>query len=50
MPKEWSEKDEKQYKHIVDSERKQGKSAKEAKKIASATVNKQRKKEGRTKS
>jgi hypothetical protein len=50
MPQAWSAKDERQYEHIKDSERKEGRSAKRAKQIAAATVNKQRKKEGRTKS
>ena len=49
MPKAWSDKDERMYEHIKDSEKKQGRSAKRAKEIAGATVNKQRKKEGRTK-
>ena len=50
MPKAWSAKDERQYEHIKDSEKKEGRSAKRAKQIAAATVNKQRKAEGRTKS
>lgn len=49
MPKEWSKKDERQYEHVKKSEKKQGRSPKRAKEIAAATVNKQRKKEGRTK-
>lgn len=49
MPKAWSSKDERQYKHIRDSESKEGRSPTVAKRIASATVNKQRRKEGRTK-
>lgn len=50
MPKEWSKKDERQYDHIKESEKKEGRSEKRSKEIAAATVNKQRKKEGRTKS
>ncbi|HEX8028429.1 MAG TPA: hypothetical protein VF491_08210 [Vicinamibacterales bacterium] len=48
MPQAWSAKDERQYEHIKDSEKKEGRSAKRAKQIAAATVNKQRKSEGRT--
>jgi hypothetical protein len=50
MPQAWSNKDERQYEHIKDSEKKEGRSAKRAKQIAAATVNKQRRSEGRTKS
>jgi hypothetical protein len=50
MPKAWSAKDERQYEHVKDSEVKEGKSTKRAKEIAARTVNKERKKEGRTKS
>ena len=49
MPQAWSAKDERQYEHIKDSAKKEGRSAKRAKQIAAATVNKQRKSEGRTK-
>ena len=49
MPQAWSSKDERQYEHIKDSAKKKGRSAKRAKQIAAATVNKQRKSEGRTK-
>jgi hypothetical protein len=49
MPQAWSAKDERQYEHIKDSEKKEGRSLKRAKQIAAATVNKQRKSEGRTK-
>lgn len=49
MPKAWSDKDERQYKHVKESESKRGRSAKVAKRIAAATVNKQRSSEGRTK-
>jgi hypothetical protein len=50
MPKAWSSKDEKQYKHVQESEKKEGKSTARAKEIAARTVNKHRKEEGRTKS
>ncbi|MCH4209943.1 hypothetical protein [Bifidobacterium sp.] len=49
MPKAWNKKDEKQYKHVKDSELDQGRSNDRAEEIAAATVNKQRSKEGRTK-
>ena len=49
MPKAWSSKDERQYEHIKDSEKKSGRSTKRAKQIAAATVNKERAAEGRTK-
>jgi hypothetical protein len=49
MPQSWSNKDERQYEHIKASEKKEGRSTKRAKEIAARTVNKQRKKEGRTK-
>lgn len=50
MPKAWSNKDERQYEHIKSSAKERGRSTKRAKEIAAATVNKQRRKEGRTKS
>ena len=50
MPKSWSNKDERQYEHIKDSSRKSGHSTKRAKEIAARTVNKARRKQGRTKS
>ena len=47
MPqKQWSNKRERQYQHILDSERKQGKSEGVAKEIAARTVNKVRAQEG----
>ena len=49
MPKAWSNKDERQYEHVKESEQKAGKSTERAKEIAARTVNKERKKEGRTK-
>jgi hypothetical protein len=49
MPSSWTNKDERQYEHIKDSERKSGRSTKRSKAIAAATVNKRRKSQGRTK-
>jgi hypothetical protein len=49
MPKAWSSKRERQYEHIKDSEKKQGRSTKRAKEIAARTVNKQRAQKGETK-
>ena len=45
----WSNKRERQYEHIKESEKKQGRSTKRAKEIAAATVNKQRSESGETK-
>jgi hypothetical protein len=50
MPKAWSAKRERQYEHIKDSEKKEGRSTKRAKEIAARTVNKQRAQAGETKS
>ncbi|SUD48674.1 Uncharacterised protein [Nocardia otitidiscaviarum] len=50
MPKEWTDKQERQYEHIKKSERDQGASAKRAKEIAARTVNKDRARSGQTKS
>jgi hypothetical protein len=49
MPNAWSDKDERQYEHIKESEKKEGRTLKRAKSIAAATVNKRRSAEGRTK-
>ena len=45
----WSAKRERQYEHIKESERKQGRSTKRAKEIAARTVNKERARAGETK-
>src|SRR5687767_2656198 len=45
----WSNKRERQYEHIKDSAKKQGKSTKRAKQIAAATVNKERARSGESK-
>jgi hypothetical protein len=42
----WSNKRERQYEHIKESEKKQGRSAKRAKEIAARTVNKERARSG----
>ena len=49
MPRSWSDKDERQYGHIKKSESNPGRSTRRARSIAAATVNKQRRREGRTK-
>ena len=49
MPSAWTNKDERQYEHIKESAKKEGRSTKRAKEIAAATVNKRRSSEGRTK-
>src|SRR6266567_4222580 len=47
MPrKEWSAKRERQYEHVKESEKKQGRSTKRAKEIAARTVNKERARAG----
>jgi len=51
MPQQaWSAKRERQYEHIKDSEKKQGRSTKRAKEIAAATVNKERARKGESRS
>lgn len=49
MPKEWTAKQERKYEHIKDSAKDQGKSTKTAKRIAAATVNKERARKGQSK-
>jgi hypothetical protein len=44
----WNAKRERQYEHIKESEKKQGRSAKRAKEIAARTVNKERASSGET--
>jgi hypothetical protein len=47
MPQQsWSAKRERQYEHVKDSEKKQGRSTKRAKEIAARTVNKERARAG----
>jgi hypothetical protein len=51
MPQQaWSAKRERQYEHVKESERKQGRSPKRAKEIAARTVNKERARSGEAKS
>jgi hypothetical protein len=45
----WSDKRERQYEHIKEGEKKQGRSTATAKRIAAATVNKTRSEKGETK-
>ncbi|QDV71773.1 hypothetical protein Poly24_55130 [Rosistilla carotiformis] len=47
MPR-WSDKDQRQYEHIKESQRDSGRSEARAKEVAARTVNKQRREEGRT--
>jgi hypothetical protein len=50
MPqKTWNAKRERQYEHIVESEKDQGRSTKRAKEIAARTVNKERARSGEAK-
>lgn len=48
MPKEWTDKDERQYEHIRDSAKERGASTKRAKEIGARTVNKNRAQAGKT--
>jgi hypothetical protein len=48
MPPAWSDKDERQYEKIKQSSQQRGVSESRAKEIAGRTVNKTRRKEGRT--
>ena len=51
MPRSaWSSKRERQYEHIKEGEKKQGRSTKRAKEIAARTVNKERARSGESKS
>jgi hypothetical protein len=48
MPSTWTQKQERKYEHIRDSEREQGASLGRAKEIAARTVNKERAKTGQS--
>ena len=51
MPQQaWSAKRERQYEHLKESEKKQGRSTRRAKQIAAATVNKERARKGESRS
>ncbi|MBF6354905.1 plasmid stabilization protein [Nocardia higoensis] len=49
MPKEWTDKQERQYEHIKDSAQDRGAGTERAKEIAARTVNKNRAQAGQTK-
>ncbi|WP_280236790.1 plasmid stabilization protein [Nocardia cyriacigeorgica] len=49
MPKEWTDKQERQYEHIKDSAEDRGAGTKRAKEIAARTVNKNRAQSGQSK-
>ncbi|QLY28666.1 plasmid stabilization protein [Nocardia huaxiensis] len=49
MPKEWTDKQERQYEHIKDSAEDRGAGEKRAKEIAARTVNKNRAQAGQSK-
>ncbi|MDX1418325.1 MAG: Rho termination factor N-terminal domain-containing protein [Rubricoccaceae bacterium] len=48
MPDAWSDKDERQYRHIKEGYLEEGMDASKAEEIAARTVNKTRREEGRT--
>ena len=48
MPEAWSNKDERQYRHVKKTAKERGRSDDKAKEIAARTVNKQRREERRT--
>ena len=48
MPANWTDKQEREYQHIVESERKSGASLRRSKEIAARTVNKERAQKGQT--
>lgn len=48
MPATWTDKEERQYQHIKESELDRGRSEEEAEEIAARTVNKQRRQSGKT--
>lgn len=49
MPRQWTDKEERKYRHIRDSAEDRGESEDRAEEIAARTVNKQRAREGKTK-
>jgi len=49
MPREWTDKQERKYEHIVESERDRGASTDLAKEIAARTINKERARRGQSK-
>jgi hypothetical protein len=48
MPDAWTAKDERQYEHVKQSELERGRTQERAREIAARTVNKERRREGRT--
>jgi len=48
MPSKWSDKEERQYRHIKDSSQERGVPEKRAEEIAARTVNKHRREAGKT--
>jgi hypothetical protein len=48
MPQSWSTRRERQYEHITESEKEEGRSTRRANEIAARTVNKQRAQSGET--
>jgi hypothetical protein len=48
MQRAWTEKDDRQYEHVKESELERGRPEDRAKEVAARTVNKQRREEGRT--
>ncbi|WP_054814803.1 hypothetical protein [Nocardia arizonensis] len=48
MPRQWTDKQERQYEHIKDSAEKRGTSERRAEEIAARTVNKERARAGQT--
>ncbi len=48
MPSKWSDKDERMYEHVKESEKEHGEKTERAKEIAARTVNKHRREDGRT--
>jgi len=48
MPRSWTDKQERKYQHIVESEKDSGVGQKRAKEIAARTVNKERAQKGQT--
>ena len=49
MPRDWTDKQERKYQHIVESERERGVSTDLSKEIAARTINKERARKGQSK-
>jgi hypothetical protein len=50
VPRQWSDKRERQYEHVKESYEERGRSSEKAEELAARTVNKGRAKKGKTKS